>query len=154
MPNFAETSQTLRRSIASSRRMAATEPQTEVFTSSCERRNSGLTRPSVSAMHRCRSSAGGSETRSRVARSTSRYSSSSPSEKAGSTFPVVAMSGNTTRVLFGASVPAGENVFDRAGLRQVETLDVVDADLLEHLEHLGALHLLGDRRHLHGAADL
>ena len=35
-----------------------TEAHTEVFTSSCERRNSGLTRPSVSAMQRCSSSAG------------------------------------------------------------------------------------------------
>src|SRR6187399_1207320 len=115
MPYPAATSHTLRRS--------------------SDRRNSGLTRPSVSAMQRCRSSAGGSATRSRVARSTSKYSSSSPSEKAGSTIPGVAMSRNTTQVSGGASVPAGENVFDRAGLCQVETLDVVDADLLEHLEY-------------------
>src|SRR4051812_18136422 len=123
--------------------MAPTEPHTDVLTSSCERRNSGLTRPSVSAMQRCSSSAGGSATRSRVAWSTRRYSSSIPSVNAGSSVPCVGMSG------FYA-----EHVLDGARLGEMEALDVVDTDLLENLQHLGALDFLGDGGHLHRPADL
>src|SRR3954470_14363681 len=125
--------------------MAATEAHTEVFTSSWERRNSGLTRPSVSAMHRCSNSGGGSETRSRVARSTSRYSSSSPNVNEGSALPGLCMSPVCLRF---------EDLVDAAGLGEVVTLDKVDADVLQHGQHLCALHFLGDRGDLHGAADL
>src|SRR5688572_15146548 len=129
--------------------MAATEPHTEVLTSSCERRNSGLTRPSVSAMHRCSSSAGGSETRSRVARSTSRYSSSSPNENEGSALPGLGMMPSMPQVSSGP-----EDLVDGAGFGEMEALDVVDPDILEHGQYLRALHLLRDGGDFHGTADL
>src|SRR3954469_14950367 len=125
--------------------MADTEPHTEVFTSSWDRRNSGLTRPSVSAMHRCSNSGGGSETRSRVARSTSRYSSSSPNVNEGSAVPGLCMSPVCLRF---------EDLVDGAGFGEVKALDVIDPDVLEHRQHLGAFHFLGDGGDLHGAADL
>src|SRR5438128_4229616 len=125
--------------------MAATEPHTEVFTSSWDRRNSGLTRPSVSAMHRCSNSGGGSEIRSRVARSTSRYSSSSPNVNEGSALPGLCMSPVCLR---------SEDLVDGAGLGEVEALDVIDADGLEHRQHLGTFDFLGNRGDLHRTADL
>src|SRR3954465_11306086 len=125
--------------------MADTEPHTEVFTSSWDRRNSGLTRPSVSAMHRCSNSGGGSETRSRVARSTSRYSSSSPNVNEGSALPGLCMSPVCLR---------SEDLVDGAGFGEMEALHVIDSDVLEHRQHLRVFHLLGDGGDLQGTADL
>src|SRR5678815_4902124 len=49
---------------------------------------------------------------------------------------------------------AGKYLLDGTGLGQMKALDIVDADLLEHLEHLGALDLFGNGGNLHRVADL
>src|SRR3546814_2983194 len=74
----------VRRSPASSAPAWATVSHLLVPTSICERRNSGETRSPSSCSQRVIRLSGGSTTRSRVSRSTRRYSSSMPTVKLGS----------------------------------------------------------------------
>src|ERR1700736_867050 len=119
-----------RRRVNSSR-ISAMERHTRVLTSSWERRNSGLMWPPPRSVQVWSKPAGGFSLTSRVARSTSRYSSSTPTVNGGSVLELA-----TLRRQFG----------NRQRCRHEEALRKIHTDAFQLIQHRFGLDALGHGR--------